>query len=167
MVFAIEFDPGSFLMVALIGVATVTLMLRLHIVRRKQQLRDAKPAAAPQPRMAQMPHEMLRWQTEIYDFTRDAQARLDNKIAMLQQLLMAADERIARLTTLESQRLQSPTRAAPAGDVDHDAARYAVVFGMADAGNSSNAIAGRLGIPLGEIELMLSLRRRIPERRSA
>ena len=40
MLLAIDFEPGSFLKLLLIGAVTTTLMVRLHLTRRKQQLRD-------------------------------------------------------------------------------------------------------------------------------
>jgi hypothetical protein len=184
MLFAIDFDSSSFTRLLLIGAVTSVLMLRLHLTRRKQQLRDRQQRAAPARSQAEpgvashLPHETMRLQAEIFDFTRDVQARLDNKIAMLQQLLSAADERISRLTELEAKRIHgaSPNEAGSlhvaiddrGGDpYERESARYAVVYGMADAGHSANAIARRLEIALGEVELMLSLRRRLPERRTA
>ncbi|MCE9607853.1 MAG: hypothetical protein K8U03_23450 [Planctomycetia bacterium] len=162
-----EFDPSSFLKLLLVGAVTTTLLVRLHIARRKQQLREAQPVGeGSRVRDAYAPPETLRWQTEIHDFTRDVQARLDNKIAMLQQLLSAADERIARLEAMETRRLQGAPRMVPGETVD-ETARYAAVFAMANAGNGPTTIADRLGMPLGEIEMMLSLRRRIPDRLSA
>jgi hypothetical protein len=186
MLLAMDFEPSSFLKLLLVGAVTTTLMLRLYLTRRKQQLlarqqtRTGQPRAQTEPGVAShLPHETMRLQAEIFDFTRDVQARLDNKIAMLQQLLSAADERISRLTALEAERLGGSMRGdtnltfAPADDggggdpYERDSARYAVVYGMADAGHSANAIARRLEIALGEVELMLSLRRRLPERRTA
>jgi len=178
MLFAIDFEPGSFMQLGLIGAVTTVLMLRLHITRRKQQLRDKQPRAAIEPGgRSHAPHEAMRLQAEIFDFTRDVQARLDNKIAMLQQLLSAADERISRLSELEAERLHvqsrggdpvyAPAEGDPGLSLERDTARYAVVYGMADGGNSANVIARRLELPLGEVELMLSLRRRLPERRTA
>jgi hypothetical protein len=185
MLFAIDFEPGSFTKVLLIGAVTTVLMLRLYLTRRKQQIRDRQQLLDKRPRVqsepgvaSHLPHETMRLQAEIFDFTRDVQARLDNKIAMLQQLLSAADERISRLTELEAERIGGVPRFAGSPNLtsvevtgvdsyERESARYAVVYGMADAGHSANAIARRLELALGEVELMLSLRRRLPERRTA
>lgn len=177
MLFAAGFQVASFLPLLLLGVATATLMLRLHISRKKY--RDPAPASKFTPTAAANPQpDVMHRSVEMHEIAREVQARLDNKIAMLQQLLVAADERISRLSELESERLHVDRRRhidpvfATAEDDDADpyareTARYAVVFGMADAGHNPMSIARRLTMPLGEVELMLSLRRRLPERPAA
>lgn len=177
MLFAAGFEVARLLPLVLLGVATTTLMLRLHISRKKNRVSDS-PAKFALPAAEDRSVEVMRRQVEIYDLAREAQARLDNKIAMLQQLLVEADERIARLSELESERLNvGPHRRSESSfatdetlDADpyaRDAARYAVVFGMADAGHNPMSIARRLSLPLGEVEMMLSLRQRLPERPAA
>lgn len=173
------FPIASLTSLLLVGLVTATLMMRLHVARRKQQLSaSAKELGVASSSIELDSSESMRRQVEIYDLTREAQARLDNKIAMLQQLLVAADERIARLSELESERLHIGTHrtvesnAAADGTTEadpyaRDTARYAVVFGMADAGHNPMSIARRLSLPLGEVELMLSLRRRLPQRPAA
>lgn len=179
MLLAAGFTFSSLASLLLVGLVTATLMMRLHIARRKQLSQAvASPLKAATSSYELDSPESMRRQVEIYDLTREAQARLDNKIAMLQQLLVEADERIARLSELESQRLHvGPHRDIEGGAVGEgtsdadpyarDTARYAVVFGMADAGHNPMSIARRLSLPLGEVELMLSLRRRLPQRPAA
>lgn len=176
MLLAAGLDVAKFLPLLLLIVATATLMLRLHVARKKLLVPD-RPEKAQASVVDVGTPELMRRHVEMFDMAREAQARLDNKIAMLQQLLVAADERIARLSELESERLHvGPYRdselctaeeAASADPYARDTARYAVVFGMADAGHNPMSIARRLALPLAEVELMLSLRRRLPQRPAA
>jgi len=177
MLIAAGFQVVSLLPLLLLGIVTTTLMLRLHISRKKNRGAGVREKFTP-PIASDSSPEIIRRQAEMYDLAREVQARLDNKIAMLQQLLVAADERIARLSELESERLHvGPhkvvgssmcSEAANGADpYERETARYAVVFGMADAGHNPMSIARRLTLPLGEVELMLSLRRRLPERPAA
>src|SRR5262249_37673161 len=107
---------------------------------------------------------------ELYDFARDVQAQLDSKMSLLQLLLRAADEKIARLESLtqRSGEQRNAAMAAPHFLHPSDGRRphanpeaawgYSAVFAMADAGHNCAAIANRLGEPIAEIELILSLR---------
>lgn len=177
MLLAAGFDVARLLPLLLMIVAVGTLMLRLRNSRRKYRTSDT-PVRLAAPAVVSGSSDAMRREVEFYDLAREAQARLDNKIIMLRQLLVEADERIARLSELESERLHigprrevEPTAALDAtraaDPVARDTARYAVVFGMADAGHNPMSIARRLSLPLAEVELMLSLRRRLPERPAA
>lgn len=159
---ASSFEPRSWMFVAAAAAATFVVLTGLQRFKRRRE--TTTPASQP---TVPMPPAAERWQVELHDFTRETEARLDAKLAALQRLIVTADERIAHL---ESLGLDAPPKssfepsltgphystaqAAPTGQ-----ARTAAIFAMADAGNSAASIANRLGTPIAEVELILSLRR--------
>lgn len=163
--FAVQFEPRSWVFVAAAASLTFVVLTGLQRFKRRREAALANKnleQASPAP----MPQAAERWQIELHDFTREAEARLDTKLAALQRLIVAADERIAHLESLgldcppktASETISGPhfstAQAAPQGQ-----ARTAAIFAMADAGNSAASIANRLGTPIAEVELILSLRR--------
>jgi hypothetical protein len=94
---------------------------------------------------------------------------LDTRLAKLEALIRDADERIDRLQRLtrqvqgepaldvtvddEEASAPSPTRTTPA---EH---RHAEIYSLADQGRAAADIAHELSRPVGEVELILSLRR--------
>lgn len=134
--------------------------------------------------------ELKRWEVEMHDTAREVTARIDNKIRILEQLIRDADDRIARLQAADewtadysepadepaialaklskhASQLVSPALApspaeallrrskAPSSSRHSDE-----IFALSDAGRSSAEIAQELNAPVGEIELILSLRQR-------
>jgi hypothetical protein len=126
------------------------------------------------------PAELRRWEVETHDLARDLQAQLDSKITILQHLVRDAQQQADRLETALARADQvgqpgetsgdaSPAEAQLANQRRIDAAgakagssasrRHAEIYSLADAGLTSAAIASRVGSPIGEIELILGLRR--------
>jgi len=160
--------------------ATTWLMLRLRGVRRTTATTAGEVRSAPTTAnrstsattnaRASSPE---RWEAELHDFAREVEGRLDNKMIALKQLIEAADRRIEHLASLG---LDEPAAAPPAVPIESESsspsanvarphfadspARHAAVYAMADAGHHAATIANRLGTPIGEIELILSLRPR-------
>jgi hypothetical protein len=160
MVLALPFQLDSLGLLFAAAVVTSWLMIRT--------LRKPATTTASSPTSVGIPRETERWRVEFHEFVREHEARLDTKTALLQQLIVDADERIAKL---ESLGLDAPMPSAidvkPATDsrrgphfAASQSARNAAVYAMADAGNSAAAIANELGTPIGAIELILSLRAR-------
>ncbi len=75
-------------------------------------------------------------------------AQLDAKLAELATAVQDADQRIAHLERLAGSK----------PDQTADKRRRARVYELADAGEEPMAIAELLGVPLGEVELLLNLR---------
>ncbi len=118
-------------------------------------------------------NEILRSQIDFHEFARELQARLDNKLSALQSLVVAADQRIAELERLRVDAVVQGTRppgphfaggeSSPRGELPSETtSRYAAIYALADAGHGPASIGARLGEPIGEVELVLSLRRRVP-----
>lgn len=147
------------------------------------------PASFSQPSVAprsahrlDSPAEIRRWEVELHDLARDVQAQLDTKIGIMQQLVRDAQYQAERLEAAVARASEighlpenHAARSRPASDgpdtrvrVDNAAPkagtsasrRHAEIYALADAGLSSAAIAGRVGSPIGEVELILGLRGR-------
>ncbi|HEX7377962.1 MAG TPA: hypothetical protein VF278_12655 [Pirellulales bacterium] len=153
----------------------VVLLFRTHCQLAGRPRSEAPPAAsAPrsQPlsaaRPPDAPLEALHGGLEP--------GELDSKIALFEQLVADARQQAERLETLlaaaarvgvspragvktppaerAAAKVARPTFASAASA----ARRHAEIYSLADAGVSSTVIAGRLGSPIGEVELILGLR---------
>lgn len=170
----------------LAGVALVCAVLLFRSQRRirgqanSQPLPPSawRPQAPIQSRTANAvnpPQEAEDWQVDFHEMAREATAKLDNKIRILEHLIRDADARIARLQSVgewlgRSAQLDVDSSAA-SGDVSSDVRQgepqggaalavrpYEEIYALADAGHSRAEIANRLNRPAGEIELILGLR---------
>ena len=164
---AYTFEPQSWVLVAIAAAATFVVLSAAQRLRRRQS-GDDRPSASQTTRAT-----AERWQVDLHDFTREAEARLDAKMAALQRLILTADERIAHLESLgldapAPSSVEREARPASPAAGPHFAtsettppaqARAAAIYAMADAGNNAATIANRLGSPIAEVELILSLRR--------
>ena len=133
------------------------------------------------------PDEVCRWEVQMHEIARDLSAQLDSKMGALQALIADADRAAARLeAATASTRSASGAVATPdprptsqaeallASGGSHDAPReqpdadapkqppanrrQQEVYTLADYGLPPNEIATRIGRPVGEVELILSLR---------
>lgn len=100
------FTPEAWTSAAAVAAVTLVLLVRLRrragsegvpreAAQRDLGLRHAGASVASTVRSAE------RQLVEHYEFAREFEARLDVKRALLEQLLHDADERIARLESLE------------------------------------------------------------------
>ena len=171
--------PGLFLLG--LAMMIVILLRRSHrkLGRRKQ---DSSPMVrVPRPKKERSAHgtldappEVLRWEVQMQEIGRDLSAQLDSKMSALQALIADADRAAARLETamgrstdLQSPRPQSPAplpsdsrppAQAEALDPSPSSNRREEIYTLADYGLDTAGIANRIGIPIGEVELILSLR---------
>lgn len=188
----------------LAGIALICAVLLFRSQRRLRQAADSRPLppsawrpqTPPAPSAASAmnpPREAQSWQVEFHEMVREATAKLDNKIRILEHLIRDADSRIARLQSVgewldRSARLDGESGAAegivlsklssgapkreasaaehlalPASDAPVGAALaarpYEEIYALADVGRTSDEIASRLNRAVGEIELILGLRR--------
>lgn len=161
--FAALIEPGPFWL--LIGSIGATTLILFRIAARRRQATPNSQEVAPSA-TSRTPRGVERWEAELHEFAREVEARLDNKIAALQQLLILADQRTAKLESLGLEPLPQQTATEPAATLSGphfppSANRHntqTAVIAMHDAGNGAAAIANRLQLPIGEVELMLSLR---------
>lgn len=160
--------PSSWVapMVTVLGVLALGFILMLSL--RDRMSRRAAPRTARQ----QIDEVKSRLQptrerqvgagaTEMHDTAQRLAAQLDNKAERLEQLIAAADRRIAQLGA-------APSAAAPAGGrrsvpppAPHGAATSddrGSIYALADEGLDPVAIAQQLDEQVGKIELILALR---------
>jgi hypothetical protein len=147
-------------------VAAVTAIMLARLWRRRPADAGSMDAAAPlEPRCERIvPAEARQWQVELHDLARSTRGELDTRLAALQQLLVEADRRIARLESLERGAAEKsvtprPHFDPPPTDQTESEPRTAAIYAMADAGLNAAAIANRLQEKLGEVEATLRLRR--------
>ena len=121
------------------------------------------------------PPEMVRSEIQMHDMARDLFGQLDSKIVIVTQLLSRAEEQLVLLqrameraeqlgiapgetfSTLESSTTGQPLVEPPHPPLIQEGP-CSEIYELADEGYSSSAIATRLGAPVGEVELILSLR---------
>ena len=182
-----EVEGTTILFLAGLVLTCGVLLLRTHRQlgsRAKTSL--PAPASFSQPKTPpptghrlEAPTDVRRWEVEMHDVARDLQAQLDSKIAIVQQLIAAAAqqsdrlevllERAADLQAVPTQREGSPLNDDSSHHLRVDGVvtkagssasrRHAEIYSLADAGLSSAAIASRVGSPIGEVELILGLRK--------
>jgi cell division septation protein DedD len=133
------------------------------------------------------PPEMVRGEAQMYETARELSAQLDSKMGALQTLIAEAERAAARLEAAAA-RLPNATRqsappdpqpttqaealrASPPLDQATSEAeevsprpsarrRREEIYSLADYGLDAAEIARRVGSPVGEVELILSLRER-------
>jgi len=131
------------------------------------------------------PPEVLRWEVQMHETARELSAQLDSKMSALQALIAEADRAAARLEGAAGESPAAPgpdpqpadqadalkppqsdeppetTAETPATDVlqrPSTRQRQEEIYTLADYGLDAAEIAGRLGSPIGEVELILGLR---------
>ena len=101
----------------------------------------------------------------MHDLYRNMKGELDSKMRALQVLIGQANEaadRLQSLLALNGQRsggdVVESSAGKPQGQLPASAALREKIYAFADSGRSSTEIAAELGTPVGEVELVLSLR---------
>ena len=118
--------------------------------------------------------ELARQEVQLHERERDASARIDSKIVVLQHLIRQAQETIARLESLIGDADGGADRGSIDTEVDTSAegtppvveptgsdAPDAAIYSLADQGLSAVTIAHQVGKPLVEIEAILSARKAV------
>jgi len=170
-------DP-SMIILGLGGVVVMYVIMRPLMRRKKDPF--AKPFATTslsQQRSVERQMESLL--VELSEMSRQMTAQLDTRAAKLEALIGEADAKIATLERLSRENPTVPQRfVMPATQPTPEPVRepkpepaaepeytippgHAEVYRMADDGKSPGQIAGELGRPVGEVELILALRPRV------
>jgi len=124
------------------------------------------------------PATVVRWQVEMQDLARDLKAEIDTKACLLQVLIRRSQEAAERLEAAaaraeqlgcippEDERISLKSLAENTGmppvstepQPSEPMPPYASeVNSLADAGRNASDIATHLGLPLGDVEFVLSL----------
>ena len=125
-----------------------------------------------------LPHEGERWEVQMRELARELSARLDSKMGALEQLIVEADRAAARLEQASSVARHGQQGEASGIDVSELAVgaaagtparagaasgyqeRYEEIYLLSDYGYPPEEIAHRVGSPVGEVELILGLRKK-------
>lgn len=123
-----------------------------------------------------VPVEVLRWEVQMHETARDLKAEIDSKMCALQVLIRQAREEADRLEKLLGAESSEPSDESTSTDRDRSidirtngapAAEPILpgttqcrdeIYALADEGQTPTTIASLVGAPVGEIELILSLR---------
>lgn len=150
------------------------VMLSVSMLRRTQQ-RQATAREVTREQLARLRDQrdvqqsMEELVLQLEDVSRRVNAQVDTKFVKLETVIRDADQRIARLEQL--------SRGAPGDDSDPPAPalpqdeppaipsnaahpeRLQRIYELADSGATPMTIADTLEIPLGQVELILNLRK--------
>lgn len=147
--------------------------------RRESPRRESPQRESPQRETppAGSADDLGRWEVQLHERARELCGQLDSKMAALQALCAEADRAAARLeAALRQAALPAPSgELRPASQADslragmHAAEETAPrergaerpkeeIHTLADYGFSPAEIAHRVGLPIGEVQLILSLR---------
>ena len=172
-------DPSSWAVAAVAVIAGLLLMRSNRYYGRPRQEPPQSPPPSYQspPTAGEEPQGVEQWEVHMHDTARDLSAQLDSKLSALGALVAEADRAAARLeAALERAaepvpRMNNQARSLQRGEADErgEAApraaasrprRQEEIYTLADYGYEPAEIARRVGTPVGEVELILSLRGR-------
>ena len=146
--------------------------------RARQKVAEARKTAP----LLDAPPEILRWQVEMHETARELKAELDSKMSALQATTRIASEASSRLEAAIARAEElgisrcADTLAAienlngSEASVDAALAEMSLrrseeilayreaIYHLADQGLAASAIARSVGAPLGDVELLISLR---------
>lgn len=140
-----------------------------------RDIRDHREPAVP---LCDAPAATQRWQAAMFDLQRELKAELDTRIVVVQTLLRQVDQRIEQLSRLESSVAgidappsrvaptretpsrvrETPSRVIPSSVTTSVATpeQFRRVQQLVTSGHTAAEIAAEMGLPQGDIELMVS-----------
>lgn len=162
-------DFGSWLSPALLllGVSLATWMMVRMLIRRRKRL--LIPTGTPHDRLdairvqAKKREQLHAFGADVHELVQRLATQLDNKAARMEQLLRDADERIRKL-----ERMQRIASDLPSVASEHQSDHLSEdkpdpvtnrVYELADQGEKPIEIARQLNQHVGQVELILALRR--------
>jgi hypothetical protein len=160
MLFSAQLTDPQLLLLAVMALTAMILLVR---ARRYfgQRSREKSPRTSDGPlsssfssRCAETPDAMAGWEVQMHDTARRLSAQLDSKMSALQALIAEADRAAARLEAAQAGAAR-PAATEDSGPSPHG---HAEIYTLADYGYSPHEIAHRIGIPIGEVELILGQR---------
>ena len=148
-------------------IIAAVLTILYAVMRPSRRKKDPLSRTDPSPTLAsqrQVERDMNNLLVELSEMARQITAQLDTRAAKLQLLIAEADQRLERLNACggpaaATERPPSHRHADVPAPPPVDP-RHVEVYVLADQGRTAGEIAGKLGRPSGEIELILALRER-------
>jgi len=175
MLLQTRFDDPAFrwTIICLGLLAAVYLILRPKMrkkdpLARQLQQQQQNPGGLTLAQQRGLERDMSTLVTELLDMSRQMTAQMETRAAKLEILLKEADDKIAQLRALSGHAQNgdgqpaaqapvpaAPTQSAPAAQTSNDP-RYEQIYALASQGQSVSQIAREVGMPSGEIELILA-----------
>ena len=162
-------DFGSWLSPALmvLGVSLATWMMVRMLIRRRKRL--PLTPGTPHERLeairvqAKKREQLHAFGADVHELVQRLATQLDNKAARMEQLLRDADERIRkleRMQRIEHTRAPVDSEHTSDGTIGHEPDPVTNrVYELADQGEKPIEIARQLNQHVGQVELILALRR--------
>lgn len=169
-------DNSSLMLISGMLLLTFTLV---RVIRRKRPDMPGSSATTetrePAPRTFVSTDHL---EVKLYNTFRELNARLETKINILNELIIDADRKVTEYTALRDEIVELSKSTAngeePAvisregtrlrGDgqqsASQSASRYDEIYSLADRGMTPAEISQRVDQPIGEVNLILGLRRR-------
>lgn len=163
--------------VAMVATLVVMLLTRRRVARSRRDVRIVSSGSQSPARSRTEVHEISELLVQLEQAAREITAQIDTRYLKLESAIRAADQRLARLDEAASRQVspsaesQSPSRQGLDVVIDDDGVSgekvtdseaglswKTEVCRQADRGQSAIQIARKLNRPLGEVELVLSLR---------
>ena len=156
--------------------AIVGLTILMLSTRRKIRTRTQEPGSTVRQRYAELEgsratlRHMEQAMLELDQLSREMHARLDTKYLKLEAVIRDADRRIEQLTRIADVAMgkpavdvtlaqEDPRGYAPASESSGLHEQHAVVYRLAQSGLTPLEIATEIAKPVGEVELILALRK--------
>jgi hypothetical protein len=144
-------------LVACAAVFALILVLVRHTARRPR-VQQPEPIERTRPG----PHQPLRGETErllveLGEFGREVEGRIETRIHHLTALIAEADRAVERLSAALA---SVPGAGAPAAQRPEADPQRERIVALAAEGNDAAEIARIVGVPVGEVALVLEIERR-------
>lgn len=171
--------PGLLGLAVVVFLIVVVMMIPRLRRRRAGTDRPREMTDAERGTAGRIQRSLERLMVELFDMSRDINAQLQTRIETLNQLIRDADDRIVRLNRLAGQDGATPAEPAdrqeptpeatgPGASADEGPALktgtvadpdHREIYELSDQGATPTEIARKTGRPLGEVQLILDLRR--------
>ncbi len=154
-------DNGMMMvLLVLCAIVIMVVLLRRHQFRSTSGRDMAREQIARIRDQHKLRHSMDELLVQLEEVSRRVGAQVDTKFAKLEKVIRDADDRIARLEHVlgraGGEPTQQPAKPPPVEPVD---TRFQQVYDLVDAGASPIKAAEQLDLPLGEVELIMNLRK--------
>lgn len=117
--------------------------------RALKALRERRDPAVP---LSDAPPETQRWQIAMFDLQRELKAELESRIVLVQTLIRQLDQRIERLSDLESKSDPAPTELR-----GYTPQQQHNIVQLARAGHSADEIASQFAMRVGDVQRILQV----------
>lgn len=156
-------ESSSGLVYTVLGFSILAILL---VLMRRRPARPASPGSL-EGRRQDVQEKLERLVVEIQDLSREAVAKLDTRIRMMNQLLVECETKIRSLETAIGRAApHEPAVTEPEPPPRATNPLHEQVYGLQDQGKDVDGICGATGLERGEIELILGLRNVPPPGRS-